>query len=101
MAFSAEITGFLYTIVRESWIITAILTKYLLIFNIGFLAYRKDLGMKRFGENLLNWSKPLVLIFAALGTLSAATGGFGLEINLPFISQAIAVLTLGFLFWKY
>ncbi len=101
MASSAEITGFLYTVVRESWTIAAILTKYILVFNIGFLAYRKKLSLEEFRENLMNWSKPLVMVFALLGLASASIGGFGLEINFPFISQLIAVATLGFLFWKY
>ena len=101
MAVSAQLTGFLYNVVRESWIIAAVLTKYILALNLGFLAYRKNLSLESFEENLLDWSKPMTLFFAALGAFSAFTGGFGLEINFPFISQLITALTLGYLFWKY
>jgi uncharacterized membrane protein YphA (DoxX/SURF4 family) len=94
------LTGFLYGVVRETWMVAAVATKYLLVANLVLLAYSNRLSIKNFQESILEYGKPLLLVLASAGTVLHISG---LEITplLMFPSYLIAVLTLGFLFWKY
>ena len=100
MALTPEIGAFLYSVVRESWILATVVTKYLLIANIGVLAYRRELNREKFTESLIEWSKPVLIIIVVIGGIFSATK-FSLTPLFPLISQIIAVTTLGYLFWKY
>ncbi|MFB6242317.1 MAG: hypothetical protein ABEJ36_05980 [Candidatus Nanosalina sp.] len=100
MVYIPEVGSFLYGLVKTTWFTAAVLTKYLLLVNLGALAYRGELSFRSFGDQVLEWGKPYLLGVAALGTV-LFIGGVTPKPFMLFLSEILTVSTLGFLFWKY
>lgn len=94
------VTNFLFEVVRNTWQVATVLVKYLLVVNLGVLAYQRDLSVESFTENLLEYARPTLIAFAVLGT-AAHVSGFSVTPAFKFYSQLVTVLTLGYLFYKY
>lgn len=92
--------GFLYEAVRQTWFISAVVLKYFLAALILSMLYRNELSLDKLQENLLDYGKPVLLGVTALGFVFSTTG-FSITPGFRFISELVAVLLLGFLFWKY
>jgi hypothetical protein len=94
------VTNFLFEVVKNTWQVATVLVKYLLVVNLGVLAYQRDLGVEKFTENLLEYAKPALIAFAVLGT-AAHISGFSITPVFNFYSQLVTMLTLGYLFYRY
>lgn len=95
-----SLAGFLYSVVQETWMVSAVLVKYLLVANLGILAYRRELSLEKFSENILEYGKPVLLTVTLLGAV-LHTSGTSFSPMFRFFSELVTLATLGYLFWKY
>lgn len=89
-----------YSIVESSWHTAAFLAKFYLIFTLGRLKFRDRLDLENFEDAVLVESRLFVGLIVFIGVLSLIAG---LEIRpqLPLISELVALIYFGFLFWKF
>lgn len=92
--------AFLYEAVRQTWFISAVVLKYFLAALIFSMLYRKEFSLEKLEGNILDYGKPVLLGVTALGFVFT-TIGFSITPGFRFISELVAVILLGFLFWKY
>jgi hypothetical protein len=95
-----SLAGFLYGVVRETWMVSAVLVKYLLVANLGLIAYRGEISLEKFSENILDYAKPVLLTVTLLGVVLHISGT-SFSPMFRFFSELVALATLGYLFWKY
>ena len=92
--------GFLYELVRSSWMVASVVMKYFLLAVILRSVELGDYSFEGFEERMLKYGKYTVLGTGILGVIFQITG-LSVEPLFLFPSQLIAVIVLGFLFWKY
>lgn len=87
-----------YNIVEASWHTTALFTKFYLLTVLFRL--KDELTLEKVEELVLDESKQVLGLFLAIGILSLISGT---EIRplFPLISEGIALIYLGYLFWKF
>jgi len=100
MAGVNSLFGFLYELVRSSWMVASILMKYLLIAVILHSVQLKDYSFESFEERMLKYGKYAILFTGIIGFVFQITN-ISVEPLFLFPSQVVTVLVLGFLFWKY
>lgn len=100
MAGVNSLFGFLYELVRSSWTVASVSMKYFLFAVIIRSVQLKDFSYEGFEERMLKYGKYTVLLTGVIGLVVQVTG-MSVEPLLLLPSQLIAVLVLGFLFWKY
>ena len=100
MASVNELIGVLYQIVQSTWIVTSITAKYYLLGTAGYLVYRDSFSVESFLEKVLSDGKDFIFAVTGLGIIFYA---LSVEVRplLGFFSQLVAVVYLGYLFWKY
>lgn len=93
-------TSFIYTWVQHSWIFATVAVKYVLVANVLELAYRNELEIEDFVEIVESRAPETVTGIAGIGLfmslLDAEISAFA-----PVVSEFIALVYFGFLFWRY
>lgn len=100
MALTTPVVGFLYEVIRSSWMVASVIMKF---FVAGVLLRTLQInGVSReyFEERVQQYGRYAVLLIGLTGIL-VTLGGFTFQPNFLFVSEVIAVSTLGYLFWKY
>lgn len=92
--------GFIYSWIKASWQVSAVVMKYFVLTNIAYLLLKNSLSFQRFEEKILDTAKPVILFIAVLG-LFFSLAGISVTPFFKLFSQVVAVLTLGFIFWRY
>lgn len=90
----------IYELVRQSWLVSTVLMKYLLILHVAELAYRKKLDWESFGETVMKYSRPTLLGIVTLAAIVAITG-VELQPRFKLVGELVALGYFGFLFWKF
>ena len=92
------ITSLGYDIVEASWHSAALLSKFYLLTVL--IRLRDNLDRETVQETLLDESKIVVGLFVLVGVFSLLSG---IEVRPVFalISEGIALVYLGFLFWEF
>lgn len=94
------LTGFVYEIVQQSWLVSTVLIKYILFFTSIEVYIREGLNFEHFKEVVLENSRVIVTTMVIFGLINAF-----LKIEFSPIfkigSQLITLSYFGFLFWKY
>jgi hypothetical protein len=92
--------GFVYSWIESSWQVASVVMKYFVLANLAYLVLNRDFSFERFEGHILGTAKPVILGIAVLGLFFSLA-----EITItPFFrlfSQTVAVMTLGFIFWRY
>jgi hypothetical protein len=92
--------GFIYSWVESSWQVASVVMKYFVLANLAYLVLNRKFTLESFEGHILGTAKPVILGIAVLGLFFSLA-----EISVtPFFelfSQTVAVLTLGFIFWRY
>lgn len=94
------LTSLIYEVVQQSWLVSTVLVKYILIFT-AIESYRdKGLDLDNYRELILSNSEQIVTIMVFLGVLNSI---IRIEFNpvLKIFSEFITVIFFGYLFWKY
>ena len=92
--------GFLYELVRSAWMLSSVFMKFFLVAIITESVRRKDFTVQGFDEKLRNGGKYILLAIGLLAVPITLTG-VSFQPFYLFESQFIAVMVLGYLFWKY
>ena len=100
MAFVTDLGGLLYEVVRETWFVTSVVAKYYVPGLAAYLIYESNFSWEALHDELLETGEEFILIMFGIGIIASA---LSIEIRpvAPFFSQFIAVIYLGYLFWKY
>ncbi len=87
-----------YSIVEASWHTAAVFTKFYLLTVLFRLKDELELG--KFEEKILDESKQVLAIILGIGITSLL---LGVEFRplIPLISEGIALIYLGYLFWEF
>ncbi|PSH02275.1 MAG: hypothetical protein BRC26_01365 [Nanohaloarchaea archaeon QH_8_44_6] len=94
------LAGFIYDVVQQSWMVSSVLIKYLLVFHIAKAFYDGKHNMKHLEEVILRYSRPTVFIIVMLALISVSLG-LEVEPRFKLFSQLIALLYFAVLFWKF
>jgi membrane-associated HD superfamily phosphohydrolase len=94
------LTSFIYQAVQQSWLVSTVLVKYIVLVHIAELLYRHNFNLKHLEEIVLKYSHIVVASIVVLGFLTALLG-ISFEPVFETLSQLIAVIYFGFLFWKF
>ena len=90
----------MYELVSHSWTVASITAKYYLAYLLITLYMDDNLDFEGFADALVDESRLVVSTFI-LGGLLVYLVGLELEPFLVFFSELVALIYLGFLFWKY
>ncbi|MFO7793366.1 MAG: hypothetical protein R6V35_00120 [Candidatus Nanohaloarchaea archaeon] len=87
-----------YDIVEASWHTTAVFAKFYLL--IVLFRSKDELTLEKVEELVLEESKQVLGLFLGIGVLSLIAG---IEIRplFPLISEGVALIYLGYLFWEF
>ena len=87
-----------YDIVEASWHTAAVFTKFYLLTVL--IRLREEIEPEKLSEKVLDESKMVLGLFLAIGTVSLVAG-FEIRPLFPLISEGIALIYLGYLFWEF
>ena len=87
-----------YDIVEASWHTAAVFTKFYLLTVL--IRLREEITPEKVSEKVLDESKKVLGLFLAIGTVSLIAG-FEIRPLFPLVSEGIALLYLGYLFWEF
>lgn len=94
------LTGVIYEVTSQSWAVASIIVKYYLVAAAAYLYSNKGLTRESFTEKIIKDSR-----FVLTGIVGAGTLFFILNLSIePLIrlfSELVALVYLGYLFWKY
>ena len=95
-----SVLGFGYELVRQTWVVSTILIKPILVLHFGKIFYDEEPSLKHLEEVLLDYSRYVVGSMFVLGLMAAV---LNLEVEPVFkvISQLTALGYYAFLFWKF
>lgn len=88
------------SIVEASWHAAAVFTKFYLAYTVFRLWNSDSLGRDTFEDLLLEESQKVVGIFFLLGTFNFSLG-LDLGPGVTAVGEFVALVYLGFLFWRF
>lgn len=95
------IISFIYELVRQSWTVSTVLVKYILVLTVLKLVVSDGKpSLNSFFDLLEKYSHEIVSLIVLLGFLNIFTGFFTEPIAKTF-SEVVAFLYFLFLFWRY
>ncbi|MFB6193154.1 MAG: hypothetical protein ABEK00_02785 [Candidatus Nanohaloarchaea archaeon] len=89
-----------HEVIKSSWLLASVFVKYYLAGTVAYLAARKDFSFEGLENTLLDNSRIVVIGLGISGIVLASTG-VSFTPLLPQISQVLALIYLGYLFWVY
>lgn len=94
------LTSFAYDWVSSSWMITTLTIEVILVLHLAKLFYDENFSFQHLEETVVRYSRLVVLIIVTLG-LAALVSGFEAEPPFKLLSEFLALLYFGFLFWRF
>lgn len=94
------VTSIIYDITAHSWALASILVKYYIVVAAAQLYTGSGLTKEDFRDKILRESRIVVPMIVLAGAATYAIG-FKLDPVFRLFSEIIALVYLGFLFWKY
>ncbi len=89
-----------YQVVKSSWELSVFLVKFFVLAVFLELAYRRNLNLTSFVEEVVKYGRPMVAFLVAGGSILALTG-VEVPILYRILGELVAVGYFGLLFWKY
>ena len=94
------VASFIYNLVEQSWMVSTVLVKYILLVHIGQLLYSDERDLKHLEEVIMDYSRLVVVTIVFIGLISTLIDYSPEPVLKPF-SQLVAVVYFAFLFWKF
>ncbi len=94
------LTGFIYSLVEQSWTVSTVLTKYFLVLVLFKAIYDGEKTLEGISEKLVDYSDTFVTLVVLLGLANIFAGVEVQPIGKVF-SEVVALGYFAFLFWKY
>ena len=95
------VVDFGYSIVESSWTVSTILVKYILVVHVLAALQNAEITREGFKEVLDNYSRLTVFSIVILGIFVQLLGISVEPAFLPIVSEGLAWLYLGYLFWEF
>lgn len=89
-----------YQLIEASWHTSAVFAKFYLFFTLADSYQKNKLDKKNLRDRLLIESRVIVPSFVVVGALTLILG-YELRPFFPVLSETIALVYLGYLFWEY
>lgn len=100
MGLIQSVSGFGYEIVKQTWVVSTILIKPVLVLHLGKVFYDEEITLKHLEEVIMDYSRYVVGLMFILGVFGALIN-LDVEPVFKVISQITALLYYAFLFWKF